>query len=66
MPFFLAMLDKKLKNLSSLFKIILPSSNILSIISALAFAMSFKVLKFLKLEMVFMVILVILILQQEI
>ena len=47
-PFLLAWLDKKLKNLSSLFKIIFPPSNILSIISALALAISFKVLKFLK------------------
>ena len=46
--FFFALFDKKLKNLSSSFKIIFPSSVILLIISAFAFAISFKVLKFLK------------------
>ena len=42
--FFFALFDKKLKNLSSLFKIMLPFCVILLIISALAFAISSKVL----------------------
>ena len=47
-PFFLAFAYKKLKNLSSLFKIILPSFDILLIISDFAFAMPFIELKFFK------------------
>ena len=43
---FFAFLSKKLKNLSSLFKIIVPLGSILSIISDLAFAIPLIFLKF--------------------
>ena len=45
--FFFAISNKKLKNLSSLFRTIFPFSKILFIISAFALAISFRLLKFL-------------------